>query len=216
MSSGFQEENALLGGLRRNPVQKRSLQKVEAVLLAAETRVVKYGYKETASDPDALIAAAKITTGSFYTYFANCEAVLEILRLKYLAQATELAETVLSSKYTAWQDGILALNHSYVVFYRRPAVKELLLSSALPPSALEKEREVDQFVAARLRDMLEKHEPAFARVEQVHFDVAEEIGGSVLRMAFRVHPLGDETIIKEIDRATLAYLSALIDPAPSA
>lgn len=199
-----------LGLLRRNPVQARSLQKVNAILAAAEEILITKGYGAAASDPDGLISAARVTAGSFYTYFPNCEVVMEVLRHQYLSEAVNVTEDVASGSYCTWQDGVRALNEAYVNFYRRPAIRELLLNSPLSPSVKTREREVDFYIATRLTEILRDLDGRFASVPRQKIDVAEEIAVALLRYAFREDPAGSPTIVAEIDTAMIAYLAACL------
>ncbi|MGR9263686.1 TetR/AcrR family transcriptional regulator [Rhizobium leguminosarum] len=197
-----------LSTLRRNPVQSRSLEKVLAVLRAAESMLISDGYEHTARDPEKLIQLAGISTGSFYTYFANCEAVIEVLRQHYLSQAAQIAETIAENTYDDWREVIRALTRAYVKFYQQPAVRELLLYAPLSQPALNREREIDKQVAIKLRSSLHRTTREFDGLIQEKFEIAEEIAYRLLQYAFRLDVLGKQSVIEELNTAVISYLSA--------
>ncbi len=72
--------------LRTHPKQKRSTNRVNAILDAASSVFAEYGYDDA---PITVIAArANTAVGSLYQFFANKEAILRALFVRYVDRAT--------------------------------------------------------------------------------------------------------------------------------
>lgn len=69
---------------RREPVQGRSQATVDAVLLAAAQILAREGPE--AATTNAIAARAGVSIGTLYQYFADKEALLDVLTLRHLAE----------------------------------------------------------------------------------------------------------------------------------
>ena len=187
---------------------------MKAIVDAGEALLRQHGYDSVVSEPERLIRAARVTTGSFYTYFENCEAVMEVLRMQYLSEAIDVVERVMLEHHTDWKAAVRSLNAAYASFYRNPTVGQLLLNSHLSPLTQAKEREIDRGLALRFKDLLISYDKAFADVDQEKFDIAVELGGRLVQYAFRKDPKGSQSVLHELDVAVISYLSRYASDSP--
>lgn len=142
------ERAAVAPALRRVPEQARSWRQVEHVIAAAEERLQAGGYDEIASNATGLVEASGLPSGSFYTYFTNAEAVLDALRLLWVARFQPMLAAAFERPCTDWQDAVDRAVDAVVEFFSYAATRELWLTHQLSRAGLAAERASD----ARLGD----------------------------------------------------------------
>lgn len=69
-------------GMRRQPRQARSLERVKQILDVAEQMFVSEGYEATTTN--AIAARAKVPIGSLYQFFPDKAAIVQALKMRYM------------------------------------------------------------------------------------------------------------------------------------
>jgi AcrR family transcriptional regulator len=205
------EREAVAPALRRVPEQARSWRQVEHVIAAAEERLEAGGYDEIASNATALVEASGLPSGSFYTYFTNAEAVLDALRLLWVARFQPMLANAFERPCTDWQDAVDRAIDAVVEFFSYAATRELWLSHQLSRVGLAAERASDARLGDRTVREIEATGSTFEgnAVDRVVF-VA--ILDQLVRLSFLRGTDGrpDPAYIVRARQATKSFVGALI------
>ncbi len=193
--------------MRRQPVQRRSRQTVEAILEAAEQLVVDVGYETLATSPELLMQAAGVSRGSLYAYFDSSEAVLDEIALRILSSSCEQVAAIAASPPNKWEEAVDLVIDCFNADYRRAVVREIWLNRPLAPRILHEDMATNSSISAEFHALLKHFAPKFAQLEKFHSAVAIEILDNVLRYAYRTTATGDPCLRTEARSATMAYLS---------
>jgi AcrR family transcriptional regulator len=191
--------------LRRAPTQTRSKAKVRSILAAADRLLAERGYKAVVQSPVSLIELSGVTTGAFYNYFDNGEAVLEALSISYFSEAVAVAERLAAKDYSDWKAAIDAVIDSFADFYRRPSVRELWLNDLLMGATRLRGGEANQLIHETLIKLIERSSEDTIRFTPVGATVAAELGDRLLRFAFERMDEGDPLLIAEAKVAMKSY-----------
>ncbi|UGS36477.1 TetR/AcrR family transcriptional regulator [Capillimicrobium parvum] len=194
--------------LRRLPLQARSREKVQRILDAAAVLLIEIGYNAAVESPALLIARAEVTQGTFYTYFPNCEAAMEMLSLKQLDRAVAIVDDVAGAPHASWEDASDALLDAFAGFYADPVVRELWLNHHLTERALVLEDEANDYISGRTAELVERLSGGALRGDARRSRVATDIGDQLLRLAFRGDPAGDPALIEEARVAIRCYIAS--------
>jgi AcrR family transcriptional regulator len=200
--------------LRRRPAQRRSLERVERMLDECALLLDEVGYD--ALTTKAVARRAGVPIGTFYQFFRDKQALVRALALRNLdAFLTRVGELLTEARPGHWTALVELAIDEFVAMKRTtpgfavvdfgevlsapggPAMKgtNRMLDSALENNAI---------VADRLRALLDA--PAAPGLDRALL-VAVEAGDAVLKLAFRVHPDGDEQLIAECKRLVRRYLA---------
>jgi len=194
--------------LRRVPAQDRSRDKVVRILDATDALLGEVGYEETVATPALIVERAKVTAGTFYTYFENVEAVIELLSLRYVDRARAIIDGLAAATYPSWEAASDAIIDAYAGFFRERPVRELWLQSRLSPTALAADVDANSYIAAQTRNVLiaggAQH---IAAGTDIQFLMLVELADHLLRLAFRLDAAGDPDAIAEVKTAHRAYLA---------
>lgn len=183
---------------RRQPTQARSRATREAVLDAAAGLAASGADHFTVS---AIAAAAGIGTGTLYQYFEGVEAVVEGVVRRHLDRFRHLIEeTFADEPFPDAATASLAVTDAFVRYYReRPDFRSLWFGRGYGA----KFREIDEanhLVLAHtmyeqlIGQGLVPRSPEAERITLSNWELAD----SLIGLAFRLHPDGDE--------ATLVYV----------
>jgi AcrR family transcriptional regulator len=194
--------------LRRTPTQQRNRAAVERILTVAEALLVEVGYEAAVRSHQELLERAKVTRGTFYDYFENCEAVMEQLSLDWLQDCKRIIDEVCAAPHSSWQAAMDAIIDAFVAFYRTPSVQELWLHHHITEAALDFEAETNRYIAERTADLIKRTSGGRMRRSPLRYQVASELGDRVLRLAFERNPDGDPLVINEVKIAYRSYISA--------
>jgi len=201
----------------RPPQQARSQQTLDRILDATEALVSEKGFDDT---PVAEIARrAGSSVGSFYSRFADKDALLDALHERFLAQAMATADSALDP--ARWQQTSIEEIASAVVRFlveihreQRGLLRAFTVRMRTDPEFLVRRERLAQHVAAGLSALLLAH-----RAEIQHADPQRAVGFA-LTMVFGVleHSIlfgemrsgafawTDDELSTELARALLAYL----------
>jgi AcrR family transcriptional regulator len=210
-SSGSQSYSA---SLRRVPSQQRGREKVVRILDAAEQLLIEIGYEQAVATPALLIDRAKVSGGSFYTYFSNPEAVMEALAFRFMDNARATADALAQQVHQNWREAANRFFAAFVGFYDQPAVRELWLDGHLSRAARQGDEDSNAYLAQRLQMMFAQATVPGPRLRPICYRVAMEIYDYLMRLAFRAPTKKARAdLLHEAKSAFLVYLEAANDQA---
>ncbi|MEM8785524.1 MAG: TetR/AcrR family transcriptional regulator [Pseudomonadota bacterium] len=115
----------------RAPSQKRSVERVEAILKAARTLIAAKG--SAGLKIQDIAAEAGITAGSMYQYFPNKAAILQTLGERYLGQTAGMIEAKLQSapqSRTAFHELLAQMFDQYYALHRQdPVMRDIWMGT---------------------------------------------------------------------------------------
>ncbi|MCX5597976.1 TetR family transcriptional regulator [Streptomyces phaeochromogenes] len=197
--------------LRRAPVQRRSAERLTRILDACADLLDEVGYDALSTRAVALRAGVPI--GSVYRFFGNKRAMADALAQRNLDVFTErvtlrLQETAGTGGWRAAMDAVL---DEYLAMKRTaPGFSLVDFGNQIPVGT--RDAEPNTRVADRLTDMLSSvldREPD----EDLRrtFLIAVEAADTLVQLAFRLDPSGDERVIDETRELLRAYLARSLD-----
>ncbi|MFD8284469.1 TetR family transcriptional regulator [Streptomyces solisilvae] len=211
--------------LRRNPVQRRSAERLGRILDACAELLDEVSYEELSTR--AVAERAGVPIGSVYRFFSNKRAMAEALAHRNLDEYAEritrrLAASGVSATSDAagaggggWREAMDVVVDEYLAM-KRGAPGFALIEFGHPVPATEPPEQPNHLVADRLRTLLAdrlgggRDEAAEERL-RVAFLLAVETADALLRLAFRVDPEGDPAIVAETKELLRAYLARVLD-----
>ena len=192
--------------LRRVPQQRRSREKLERVLDAADGLLAREG-------ADALVTTriaeeAGVAVGSLYAYFPDKEAIAEALALRHWQRFVDLVAAAAEAEELAPSDDPVApvLDALAAGFRAQPGFRALWYGGLRTERVREATRPLRDQVGASLWRILAVHFPegtASARGTTARMMVL--VGDGVLREAFRLDPQGDPDVLREARTMLRAY-----------
>jgi AcrR family transcriptional regulator len=197
--------------LKRVPGQNRSVRRVDAILDAAADLLRDREPDEIAMRE--LADAAGVPTGTIYQFFADKQAVLQALALRFNAAMPEVLESG-PARAGDWASVIDHVVDGYAAMFRRhPAIRALWLTGALDAATRRAEVATDATIAQRLGDLLTDRTPGATGSRPEWRTLVALIDG-LLRHAFAEDPGGDETALREARRAARAYAGVVLGVVP--
>jgi len=198
------------GGLRRVPVQGRSVARVQRMLDACAELVDEVGYEGLTTT--LLAERAGVAIGSVYQFFPDKRAVMQALTERSVQEyLRRLAERCADPALATWWDAVVASIEEYVDMHRTvPGFRALSLAGGGRREAgLDHHAEV----AARLAEILVGRfgVPDTARL-RFTVAVAVEAADALVKLAFRHAPDGDAAVLRELRTLLSGYLGQQIDP----
>ncbi|WP_320782904.1 TetR/AcrR family transcriptional regulator [Streptomyces sp. CRN 30] len=200
--------------LRRAPVQRRSAERLTRILDACADLLDEVGYDELSTR--AVAQRAGVPIGSVYRFFGNKRQMADALAARnlerYAQRVTERLENAAGGDWRAALDAVL---DEYLAMKRTaPGFSLIDFGNQIPVG--DRQAAPNHRVADRLTDLLagtlkRRPDDDLRRT----FLVAVETADTLVQLAFRVAPDGDEKIIEEARELLRAYLSRVLDqPAP--
>ncbi|MGW1914489.1 TetR family transcriptional regulator [Streptomyces sp. NPDC002076] len=208
--------------LRRAPVQRRSAERLTRILDACAELLDEVGYDALSTRAVALRAGVPI--GSVYRFFGNKRQMADALAQRNLERYTERVTERLrkaggggTSRAGAaghrgdWRAAMDAVLDEYLAMKRTaPGFSLVDFGNQIPVGA--RHTEPNTRVADRLTDLLSGYlgrtpDDDLRRV----FLVAVESADTLVQLAFRTDPDGDEAIITETRELLRAYLARVLD-----
>jgi AcrR family transcriptional regulator len=197
--------------LRRAPVQRRSAERLTRILDACADLLDEVGYDELSTR--AVAVRAGVPIGSVYRFFGNKRAMADALGERNLERYTErvtrrLRETAGEGGWRAAMDAVL---DEYLHMKRTaPGFSLVDFGNQIPIGA--RHTEPNHRVADRLAELLAGHLGRGADEElRRTVLVAVEAADTLVHLAFRVDPEGDERIVEETRQLLRAYLARSLD-----
>ncbi|MFI1164222.1 TetR family transcriptional regulator [Streptomyces sp. NPDC020801] len=196
--------------LRRAPVQRRSAERLTRILDACADLLDEVGYDALSTRAVALRAGVPI--GSVYRFFGNKRAMADALAQRNLERYTErVGERLKEAGGGGWRAAMDAVLDEYLVMKRTaPGFSLVDFGNQIPIGA--RNAEPNHRVADRLTGLLSGYlrrapDDDLRRV----FLIAVETADTLVQLAFRVDPEGDEKIIEEMRAMLRAYLGRVLD-----
>jgi AcrR family transcriptional regulator len=197
--------------LRRAPVQRRSAERLTRILDACADLLDEVGYD--ALSTRAVAVRAGVPIGSVYRFFGNKRAMADALAQRNLERYTERVTERLKEAGggEGWRAAVDAVLDEYIAMKRTaPGFSLVDFGNQIPVGS--GHAEPNHRVADRLTDLLSGYlsrEPD----EDLRrtFLIAVETADSLVHLAFRVDPEGDEKVIEETRALLRAYLARVLD-----
>lgn len=200
--------SAAIHPLRRAPMQRRSVERVQRMLDAAQELVAENGYDALTTT---LIAErADVSIGSLYQFFPDKQAVVRAVALRNLERFSErLGEMVAGQQFGDWWDVVSAVIDEYVAMHHEvPGFRTIRFGDVADLHLLDPERDNDTVVADRFVELIQSLvdvEPTTdVRLDMV---IAVKIADSLTRFAFERDPAGDPDVLAETKRVVRGHLS---------
>lgn len=186
-------------------LQRRGVERVQAILDAAEALLGEQGYQ--AATLKTIGERAGIPTASVYHYFADRHQVDAALLQRHLSELGERVSAVLDSPALhTLRAGVDAIIDSMLAYFREyPSCAELWFAGR-HEKLVELAQEFDQSKAEQLWRLLIDRNLLAADTPQDVVQLAFEAGGQLFDVAFRRAGGGDDTTINEARRLVTAYL----------
>lgn len=197
--------------LRRAPVQRRSAERLTRILDACADLLDEVGYD--ALSTRAVAQRASVPIGSVYRFFGNKRQMADALAQRnlerYSARVTQRLQQ--AGEGGDWRMAMDAVLDEYLEMKRTaPGFSLVDFGNQIPVGS--RHAEPNHRVADRLTELLSGYldrEPDedLRRV----FLIAVETADTLVHLAFRVAPQGDERIIGEAREMLRAYLARALD-----
>ncbi|WP_369168218.1 TetR family transcriptional regulator [Streptomyces sp. R28] len=195
--------------LRRAPVQRRSAERLTRILDACADLLDEVGYDDLSTR--AVAQRAGVPIGSVYRFFGNKRQMADALAQRNLERYTaRVTERLKETGGGGWRAAMDAVLDEYLAMKRTaPGFSLVDFGNQIPVGT---RNEPNHRVADRLTDLLSGYldrEPDedLRRI----FLVAVETADTLVHLAFRVAPEGDERIIGEARELLRAYLARVLD-----
>lgn len=188
-------------------LQKRGIERVNAILDAGEAILAEQGYQ--AATLKAIGDRAGIPIASVYHYFADRHQVDHAIMKRHLAGLDAEVRAALNDRAIAsLVEALDAVIDPMLAYFRRePSSVELWFTDQRDASLTEMVQSFDEATAeAMWRIALDRGFIATDTPMQV-MQIAFEAGGRLFDVAFHRSPTGDDATIDEARKMILAYLS---------
>jgi AcrR family transcriptional regulator len=196
--------------LRRAPVQRRSAERLTRILDACADLLDEVGYDGLSTR--AVAQRAGVPIGSVYRFFGNKRQMADALAERNLERFTaRVTERLKEATGGGWRAAMDAVLDEYLAMKRTaPGFSLVDFGNQIPVGA--RHAEPNHRVADRLTDLLSGYidrEPD----EDLRrtFLIAVETADTLVHLAFRVAPEGDERVIAEAREMLRAYLARVLD-----
>jgi len=198
---------------RRTPVQKRSRDRVDAILAAARDLVVEHG--SDALRMSEVAARAGIPIGSLYQYFPDKPAILRELSLQLMARVRETLAGGLegiSSKTEALERIDMILAQYYDLFLNEPDIRDVWAATQsdkeLQRLDIEDSRENGRLIYEAMKHLVQPRHRR--RLRAATFLHAHLVGAGV-RLAISVHRAEGDRLVGELRRSVRCAIDAILD-----
>ncbi|GAP51655.1 TetR/AcrR family transcriptional regulator [Streptomyces azureus] len=196
--------------LRRAPVQRRSAERLTRILDACADLLDEVGYD--ALSTRAVAQRAGVPIGSVYRFFGNKRQMVDALAQRNLEHYSErVTERLREAGDGGWREAMDAVLDEYLEMKRTaPGFSLVDFGNQIPVGA--RQAEPNHRVADRLTELLSgylEREPD-EELRRV-FLIAVETADTLVHLAFRVAPEGDQKIIEEMREMLRAYLARVLD-----
>ncbi|MFF9810383.1 TetR family transcriptional regulator [Streptomyces coeruleorubidus] len=196
--------------LRRAPVQRRSAERLTRILDACASLLDEVGYD--ALSTRAVAQRAGVPIGSVYRFFGNKRQMVDALAQRNLEHYSErIVQRLREAGDGGWREAMDAVLDEYLEMKRTaPGFSLVDFGNQIPVGA--RQAEPNHRVADRLTELLSGYldrEPD-EELRRV-FLIAVETADTLVHLAFRVAPDGDQKIIEEMREMLRAYLARVLD-----
>jgi len=202
------EPKAAAHPLRRAPMQRRSAERVQRMLDAAQELVAENGYDAVTTT---LIAErADVSIGSLYQFFPDKQAVVRAVALRNLGLFTErMGALVERREFADWWCFVSAVMDEYVALHHEvPGFGVIRFGDVADLHLLDPSRDNDSVVADRFVEIIRTLVDFRPDTDpHLHLVIAIKIADTLTRFAFERDPLGDPTVLDESRRIIREHLA---------
>ncbi len=202
-----QASSAPVGPLRRVPVQGRSLARVHRMLDACASLVDEVGYDGLTTT--LLAERAGVAIGSVYQFFPDKRAIVQALTLRNLdAYVARLSARIAEGALTKWWDAVDAAIDEYIDMHRHtPGFRALHFGDVVDLHLLDDERDNNAVIVEQLGALMVDGF-GIADTPRLRFalTIAVEMADALIKLAFRRHPDGEESVLTEAKEIVRDYL----------
>ena len=195
--------------LRRAPVQRRSAERLTRILDACADLLDEVGYDDLSTR--AVAQRAGVPIGSVYRFFGNKRQMADALAQRNLEHYSErVTERLRGARQGDWRTAMDAVLDEYLAMKRTaPGFSLVDFGNQIPVGT---RGEPNHRVADRLTDLLSGYLSREPDDElRRTFLIATETADTLVHLAFRMAPEGDERIIQEMREMLRAYLARVLD-----
>ncbi|MGX1545053.1 TetR/AcrR family transcriptional regulator [Streptomyces adustus] len=196
--------------LRRAPVQRRSAERLTRILDACADLLDEVGYDDLSTR--AVAQRAGVPIGSVYRFFGNKRQMADALAQRNLERYSErVTRRLAGAERGDWRAAVDAVLDEYLAMkHTAPGFTLVDFGNQIPVGA--RDAEPNHRVADRLTDLLSGYlgrtpDDDLRRT----FLIAVETADTLVHLAFRMDPEGDEKIITEARELLRAYLGRVLD-----
>jgi AcrR family transcriptional regulator len=202
--------------LRRAPMQRRSVERVQRMLDAAQELVAELGYDAVTTT---LIAErADVSIGSLYQFFPDKQAVVRAVALRNLERFTLRMEGLNErGEFHDWWSFVSLVMDEYVALHHEvPGFRIIRFGDVADLHLLDPSRDNDSVVADRFVEVIGRMVD-FQPGTDPHLQlvIAIKIADTLTRLAFDRNPEGDPVVLHEAKRIIREHLAREFgEPAP--
>ncbi|HEY8982285.1 MAG TPA: TetR/AcrR family transcriptional regulator [Streptomyces sp.] len=202
--------NSQATSLRRAPVQRRSAERLTRILDACADLLDEVGYDDLSTR--AVAQRAGVPIGSVYRFFGNKRQMADALAQRNLEKySTRVTERLKQSRPGDWRAAMDAVLDEYLEMTRTaPGFSLVDFGNQIPVGS--RHAEPNTRVADRLTELLSDylHRTPDDTLRRT-FLIAVETADTLVHLAFRLSPEGDEKVIEETRELLRAYLARVLD-----
>ncbi|MEV1130622.1 TetR/AcrR family transcriptional regulator [Agromyces sp. NPDC049794] len=190
--------------VRTEPTQRRSTQRLDALLDAAAEIVDETGFERLTTQMVAERAGASI--GTVYRYFPDRVAVVQALRERSIRRYRErVADDMARTEIETWRDVVDVALDSCAALYRDEPGFSVVRAGRRETA----EGDVEPEFAHRMAQLIEAEFETDTDAAELRFrlGVAIELGDALISRAFQRDAAGDERYLAEAKRLVHEYLS---------
>jgi AcrR family transcriptional regulator len=194
--------------LRRQPVQQRSAKRVEQMLNASAELIDELGYDALTTT---LIAKrAGVAVGSLYQFFPDKRAVVQALTQRNLEQfVASVTERLTQIDHGHWWEVVDSVLDIYLRMHREiPGFSKVHFGDVVDLQLLDDNRDNNAVLVDALTEILVPNLDVPAEDLRFALMIANETADTLLKLAFRRDPMGDEQIVTEAKYVVKGYLAS--------
>ncbi|WP_071285431.1 TetR/AcrR family transcriptional regulator [Mycolicibacterium llatzerense] len=196
-------------------VQRRGIERVQAILDAAAALLTEQGYE--AATLKAIGERAGIPTASLYHYFPDRHQVDAALAQRHLRELDgQISSSVNVSKLRTLSEAVDAIVDPYLIYFREHPDFVQLWFASRTPGLNELALEFDEFQAKQYWQLLIDKKLIRSDTPELVAQMAFEAGNRLFDVAFRRLPTGDDVAVDEARRLLTAYLGTYAPKATKA
>jgi AcrR family transcriptional regulator len=193
--------------LRRAPMQRRSAERVQRMLDAAQELVAEHGYDAVTTT---LIAErADVSIGSLYQFFPDKQAVVRAVALRNLERFTQRMEALDErGEFHDWWSFVSSVLDEYVAMHHEvPGFRVIRFGNVADLHLLDPSRDNDSVVADRFVEIIGRTVD-FRPGTDPHMQlvIAIKIADTLTRFAFERSRHGDSVVLDEAKRIIREHL----------
>lgn len=156
-----------------------------------------------------LAERAGVAIGSVYQFFPDKRAIVQALTLRNVeAYMARLADRIPAGELGDWWDGVDAAIEEYIELHRSvPGFRTLHFGDVVDVHLIDPERDNNAVIADHLTELLVRYHSAPDSVKlRFALVIAVEAADALIKLAFRRHADGDESVLKEAKVLVRGYL----------